>query len=636
MPESRLRNLTKALNLVAGRDARGMSLDQVKTYNASLVMESFSTDQAIFDDGSRADRTEVSSGQFRAKSAVAVPLRIRDKVFGVVYLDSGLAKGLFGQDDIGLLSMISQYIAIAFETSKMAKIEIEKANLKKELEIQSAVAAESKKVKMLVDNMQQSLFSVDSSGSVEEPVSKYSETVFGADIVKKNILDILYRNLKNEERDSLKGALAMVFGEGQDQWELMQSNFPTKVHHLGEAAPSAEASSGAADARILKVLPSPIWDGQGLLEKLLFVVEDVTNLEALQLQVAGIRRRSAMLEEVIDNKIEDVGRFIHSSMQMLSGYVESAKKGSKFGLDDLLRDLHTLKGNARFYHLKNLSEQVHMSESALVEFVKTAPLDGDKDAACSAEINIIVQIIREYDVLVSKLAPQRTETVRNSSLSETKINEIRATIDRISGSLDAAAASQINLLKKRLSFSSLRDSLLKYEDMLQDLASQLDKKVTLQIEGDALATEEQLRVLDECFLHLFRNSIDHGVESPDVRLSRGKPIAGATVVTLVDNLESFQIDLVDDGKGMDAESLRSKAVEKKLISSVDAKQLTQQECLNLIFLPGFSSKEAATDISGRGIGMDVVKTNINRLNGTITIDSKSGVGSKFTIVIRHS
>jgi eukaryotic-like serine/threonine-protein kinase len=147
----------KSLRLIGGVDATGKKLEELKGYSSTVVSLAFNEGKAIVVSGTEQAEAlgSVSAVNNNLRSIMAVPLTIRGKTLGVVYLDSKLTKGLFTEEDLDLLSAISTHIAVAFETTRMARVELEKVNLQKELEIQNAVATEAKKVQLLVDNMQQ-------------------------------------------------------------------------------------------------------------------------------------------------------------------------------------------------------------------------------------------------------------------------------------------------------------------------------------------------------------------------------------------------------------------------------------------------------------------------------------------------
>ncbi|NBV17398.1 chemotaxis protein CheA [Janthinobacterium sp.] len=170
----------------------------------------------------------------------------------------------------------------------------------------------------------------------------------------------------------------------------------------------------------------------------------------------------------------------------------------------------------------------------------------------------------------------------------------------------------------------------KFPRLVRELAKDLGKDVELTIEG--AETEVDRVVVDSLYdplVHMLRNSLDHGVESPEARLAAGKPAKSYISLKAWQEANSVMIVLQDDGKGMDPVFLRSKAQQKGLIS--ENAQLSNDECFQLVFLPGFSTKEVASSVSGRGVGMDVVKTAVEKNRGAIHIESALGKGTKFAI-----
>lgn len=172
----------------------------------------------------------------------------------------------------------------------------------------------------------------------------------------------------------------------------------------------------------------------------------------------------------------------------------------------------------------------------------------------------------------------------------------------------------------------------RFPRMVRDLARELNKEINLVIEGEE--TELDRTVIDEIgdpLVHLLRNSIDHGVEHADVRKAQGKNPVGEVRLVARHEGNNVIIEVEDDGKGIDPEVIKRKAVEKGMITAQEAEKMDAAEAVRLVFLPGFSTAEVLTDVSGRGVGMDVVKTKIESLGGMVDVETKLGVGSKFKI-----
>lgn len=189
---------------------------------------------------------------------------------------------------------------------------------------------------------------------------------------------------------------------------------------------------------------------------------------------------------------------------------------------------------------------------------------------------------------------------------------------------------QMQVLKMRM--LPVEKVFKKFPRIVRSMARDLGKEVNLEILGEE--TELDRSVVDEIgdpLIHLIRNAMDHGLETPEVRVLAGKPRAGTLILAAVHEGNQIIISIKDDGTGIDTERVGRKAVEKGLVSEEQLAVMSQREMFDLIFLPGFSTKDKATDLSGRGVGMDVVKTNIKKLNGLIEIKSEKGQGSEFIL-----
>ncbi|PWB33599.1 chemotaxis protein CheA [Pseudomonas sp. SDI] len=174
----------------------------------------------------------------------------------------------------------------------------------------------------------------------------------------------------------------------------------------------------------------------------------------------------------------------------------------------------------------------------------------------------------------------------------------------------------------------------RFPRLVRDLARQLKKDINLELVGEETDLDKNLvEALADPLVHLVRNAVDHGCETPEEREAAGKSRGGKVVLSAEQEGDHILLSISDDGKGMDPNVLRAKAVEKGLMDKDAADRLSESDCYNLIFAPGFSTKTEISDVSGRGVGMDVVKTKISQLNGSINIYSAKGQGSKIVIKV---
>ncbi|HZR35232.1 MAG TPA: chemotaxis protein CheA [Nevskia sp.] len=218
-------------------------------------------------------------------------------------------------------------------------------------------------------------------------------------------------------------------------------------------------------------------------------------------------------------------------------------------------------------------------------------------------------------------------------------NRMKTLVARDAHSPAARATAELDHITRglqsavmRVRMQPIRKVFSRFPRVARDVARALGKQVEVELAGEDTGLDKNLvEALADPLLHMVRNSVDHGIETPERRLAAGKPAAGRLRLAAQQAGEQILITVSDDGAGIDAERLRAKAVEKGAIDAASAAALTPAECLQLVFLPGFSTKEQVSDLSGRGVGMDVVKSAIVALGGSVQIDSRPGFGTDIRI-----
>lgn len=258
-----------------------------------------------------------------------------------------------------------------------------------------------------------------------------------------------------------------------------------------------------------------------------------------------------------------------------------------------------------------------------------SPAAGDKDAPAGVETTVRVDTQRLDDIMnmVGELVLVRNRLVRlgNTSTNEALVKAV-ANLDVVTADL------QTSVMKTRM--QPIKKVFGRFPRVVRDLARQLKKEINLELVGEETDLDKNLvEALADPLVHLVRNSVDHGIEFPDVRAASGKSRTGLVVLSAEQEGDHILLCISDDGAGMDPAKLRRVAVDKGLYDEDTAARLSDVEAFNLIFAPGFSTKKEISDVSGRGVGMDVVKTKINQLNGSVEIQSTLGKGTRFIIKV---
>lgn len=268
---------------------------------------------------------------------------------------------------------------------------------------------------------------------------------------------------------------------------------------------------------------------------------------------------------------------------------------------------------------ENNTDEYKTKEQVVNKVVKTVRVD--------------VQKLDNLMNLVGELVIDRTRLNRFAEIFESQygsdelaesINEIANHLGQVTGDL------QEQIMKARM--LPVSQIFNRFPRMVRDTAQKLGKEIDFIVEGKETELDRNvIEVIGDPLIHLIRNAIDHGIETPDQRLAKGKPAAGRLHLKASYHESHIVITIEDDGKGIDVEKIRDKAVEMGHYDRESASRLSDREVLDLIFRAGFSTANSVSDLSGRGVGMDVVRTAIEQINGMVELDTKVGKGTKFTI-----
>ena len=261
--------------------------------------------------------------------------------------------------------------------------------------------------------------------------------------------------------------------------------------------------------------------------------------------------------------------------------------------------------------------------------VRTPAAQPEKAHANEAETTVRVDTARLDDIMnmVGELVLVRNRLVRlGLNSSDEEMAKAVSNLDVVTADLQTA------VMKTRM--QPIKKVFGRFPRLVRDLARQLKKEISLELVGEETDLDKNLvEALADPLVHLVRNAVDHGCETPEEREAAGKTRCGRVILSAEQEGDHILLSISDDGKGMDANVLRAIAVKKGLMDKDAADRLSESDCYNLIFAPGFSTKTEISDVSGRGVGMDVVKTKIAQLNGSLSIESTLGRGSKIVIKV---
>jgi two-component system, chemotaxis family, sensor kinase CheA len=377
-------------------------------------------------------------------------------------------------------------------------------------------------------------------------------------------------------------------------------------------------------------------------------------------------------------------------------------------LNNIFREMHTLKGTSSFLGFNQISELAHTSEDLLNKLRK------GECTATSEIIDVLIEAHKTAGVLLQRIesrdlspiemeklleklrkgmqqqtapvqapvsAPEPSKPEQNLQAAEIVETQSQHTIDttirvdvsrlddlmnligelvlarnRLSQATQALTEkyerlemtkqiadvnSQIDFVTTELQMAVMKTRMVPIEKVLsglplvvREVMRTTGKEVDLQIYGKETELDKSIiEELKDPLIHMIRNAVDHGIETPEERKSLGKPEKGIIVVNAERDGNYILITMEDDGHGIDVEKTKKKAIEKGMVSEIEAAEMSKSDALNLIFIPGFSMKKEITNVSGRGVGMDVVRTNIAKLKGIVEIDSNLGTGTIITLKV---
>jgi chemotaxis protein histidine kinase CheA len=324
------------------------------------------------------------------------------------------------------------------------------------------------------------------------------------------------------------------------------------------------------------------------------------------------QQNAEFIKTCLQNPVE-FSDLMHDSNNLLEIYpkIKNDDQG------ELLRRFHTLKARFRQFGVKVVTKTINDVET---EISKGTLNNIDPKVLCfERELHDFVENNRLIIEAAHKFMADKGQAIQASEVMK-KIEKTES-LDNL----------KLDIYQNYL-LSDIKDKFERYRPLIEDLAKKQKKSIDLAFSGDKILIEyAKFSNFVNVTIHLFRNMVDHGIETEEERIEKTKSKRGHINVEFKHNGDSFYIHFTDDGRGINPEKIKSCVLEKGLKSEQELKDLKDSDCLNMIFLPGLSTKKEVTSISGRGVGMDAVRAAVESLGGTISVFSKVDVGTTFII-----
>jgi len=482
--------------------------------------------------------------------------------------------------------------------------------------LEAKVAERTAAIQDLMDNTGQGFLSFGPDFKINMEHSKACETFFGADLTGRNALDLLFLQSETHPPEQVKELAEMLFS-GTDM-ALVDVLLPERIEVNGRTLGCQ-----------FKVI-----DAGGTSRKIMIILTDITKEVALAAQVKADEERQAVVVKVAMDRTGFL-QFLRELEGLLAGIHRSLDlSGQQFDLRQLLRNFHTIKGGSASYALHKVARKAHEIESRLEPASKgREALGTELLAEIKTETQDLERLLQEALTMLGDIIPpeERNQHETVYRVADSKILKLESFM------LERIGAQHLALIKKEIEHlcaQPVASLLRKYANAAEELGNRLNKQVQVEIKG--LEVEVPMKKLDNFFaalIHLVRNSVDHGLEDSATRTMLGKPAFGKLLIEASRHNGEFVIKVEDDGAGIDQERVTRIAVEKGLITANEALHLPLGRAIGFIFEPGFSTKDQVSDVSGRGVGMDAVKAEVEALRGRILVETWPDQGTRFQLHI---
>ncbi|HKI99869.1 MAG TPA: ATP-binding protein [bacterium] len=485
--------------------------------------------------------------------------------------------------------------------------------------LEQRIAQRTWELQGLLDNMDEGLFTINAEGVIDPRYSAATRQMLGEIGDETNFIDRLSDS--EDTRKTVRDTFGLLLsGTLLLDWDDMVVNLPTELRGEGDAW--------------LRARYRPVYDMAGeKIERAMVILQDISQEKALQADIDRNRDEQTMVVRILQNR-ETFELFYQDALQLLDeglrsiSQMELIRRGA---VDELFRTLHTIKGTAGVFGMREVGTRAHEVEDTLRDLNTRrdeAWSEAEREALRQGVADVREGLVFGRSAFLELIGEDESEN--SFTLSESRLDRITA---EALAAVPPEAAGPLGAVLARLKRIPAGRLLRKYRTLVEATAEKLGKQAqfVIQEEDDTDMPAPFFQQLDPTFLHIIRNALDHGIEDIDGRLESGKePQATITCTTRRSN-GGIVFSIADDGRGIDLRRIRDIGIERGFVPPDRAGSLSREDILRLLFLPAFSSKDTVTDLSGRGVGLDVVRTDVERMHGRMRLVTRRGRGTTFQL-----
>lgn len=523
-------------------------------------------------------------------------------------------------DEFGTMgNSLNENIQVASELH--TKIHDLNTNLEKKVEERTEQLNErSTKIRQLLDIAAEGFLSFDNSFIIDSEYSKECENIFSQAIAKLNIADLLF-DTEGEEKEVFKKTISDIFDP-----KLPKRRKKVLLRLLKKEF--------VINDKYINIEYQPVED-----QKLILILTDITDKIALEKKLADEKQTLKMIVTAVKDleEFKDVINEYYEFCNDIPSFITS-ENNFRENLVLFYRKIHTFKGNFAQKDLLYIVRKLHTFENSLNQLVKNENSTFEQFKTLIQENTIHLWLEDDLQVIEEILDESIVDQEEIIKIAYSLIDNLESKINTLlTHKKEERDITYEDLLEDvlRMKNRSIEEYLAPYVTLTEQLALKLNKPINpVSIKGaNDIYVSNEVKPFIKTLVHIFRNSMDHGIELLDQRATLGKPDNASIVCNGSIENENIILSITDDGKGIDPEIIKAKAIEKGIFSAQELDNMRKDEILLIIFEDAFSTNENVTELSGRGIGLGAVKYECERLGGTIKIESEINKGTTFIFTL---
>lgn len=489
-----------------------------------------------------------------------------------------------------------------------------------EIESNEALAEKNNQLQNILDNIGQGFLTFGSNLIINDEYSLQCIKIFNREIKQKHLSELLYSS-DMESQKFIDSVFAKLFQEeDSDKQDLY-------LHLLPEELEINSRFIGIEYKLVKNINTKEV-------NSIMVILTDRTEKRALEFKMEEEKNKLKMVVKAVvhyNDFMDCIEDYKHFYSEEISSLLESLKMPADI-LSEIFRNVHNFKGNFSQYDMINITENLHIMENALEELKHNSNLTIADLNDFFHHYDPIKWLDDDMEILKSFLGDEFFEKRDTIQIDKKTLLVLE---DKMSKLLSYDEYKLLLPDIKKLRYKSFKELLQSYPDYVEKLAQRLNKNVApLYIEGEDIDVDlDYYRSFTKTLVHVFRNCLDHGIETIEDRVTLGKDELGNIKCTVSKLGESILLKISDDGIGIDLEAIKTKAIEKGIISKEQAETLSNNEIISLIFKDDFSTKDVVTEVSGRGVGLYSVVQELIKIGGSVKVNTKLEKGTEFIFTI---